>query len=119
MLEAELLRYAKAKLERSGLLWWRVANGPSIYKEGSKIRFRPSPIAGFPDLAGLTATGRFWAIELKTEKGKLQANQSEWIVRIRASGGIATVVRSFEEFDATVARIKKADAPNEESTDQS
>jgi hypothetical protein len=94
MTEADLLRFAIDSLKRSGLLWWRVSNGPSLYSKNNKTHFRKSPIAGFPDLAGLTPDGQFWALELKTLKGIIRPEQTAWIENIKKSNGIAEVART-------------------------
>lgn len=94
MTEADLLRFTVNTLKRSGLLWWRVSNGPSLYTKGKKTYYRKSPIAGFPDLAGITADGKFWALELKTAKGRIRPEQSQWIQKIKESNGVAEVART-------------------------
>lgn len=94
MTEATLLRFTINALKASGLLWWRVSNGASLYSKGKKTFFRKSPIAGFPDLAGLTPDGQFWAMELKTAKGTVRPDQERWIKNIKKSNGIAEVIRS-------------------------
>lgn len=113
MTEADLLRFTTNRLERSGLLWWRVSNGPSVYSRSNKTFFRKSPIAGFPDLAGLTPDGQFWAMELKTEKGRMRPEQTKWIEKIKLSNGIAEIIRSPSEalnFIYTVSGKIKAPA---------
>lgn len=115
MKESELSAICKSLLEYSGLLWWRVANGPVIHRlgKGKNVRtfMKKSPIAGFPDFAGLTPTGVFWALELKTEKGKVMPHQMDWIDRINESNGISAIARSPDHiriFIETVGgRVKK------------
>lgn len=97
MTEADLLRFVTDSLERSNLVWWRVANGPAVYSRNNKTFFRKSPISGFPDLAGLTPDGQFWAMELKTARGRISPEQLKWIEKIKLSNGIAEVVRSPSE----------------------
>lgn len=106
MTEAELLRFTVDALKRSGLLWWRVSNGASLYTRGTKTFFRKSPIAGFPDLAGILPTGQFWALELKTKKGVISAEQRAWIASIRRSNGVAEVARSPEEVTDFIEKMK-------------
>jgi hypothetical protein len=97
MTEADLLRFTTNILNHSGLLWWRVSNGASLYSKGKKTFFRKSPIAGFPDVAGLTPDGQFWALELKTAKGRISPTQKNWIEKIKQSNGIAEIARSPTE----------------------
>ena len=99
MKEAELLSFAVTCLKQSGLVWWRVNNSPSLFNNKSgAVCFRKSPVKGFPDLAGLFPSGRLFAIELKTEKGKLSPEQTEWITKLNMSGAMAIVLRSKEEI---------------------
>jgi len=96
--ESELLAFATDYLKRSRLVWWRVTNGPSVYTAGGEMVFRKSAIAGFPDIAGLTRTGQFWAIELKTKNGKLSPQQVQWINRLTESKAIVGVLRTPDEI---------------------
>jgi hypothetical protein len=105
--EADLLRFTIDALKHSGLVWWRVSNGPSIYTVNKKIAFRKSHIAGFPDLAGITNTGLFWALELKTTKGRLSENQKVWIDRLEKSGATVVVARSTSEVLNFIYALKK------------
>lgn len=105
--ESELLNFATSYLSRSKLLWWRVTNGPAVYSMNGQTVFRKSAIAGFPDLAGLTKSGQFWAMELKTTKGKLQTNQVEWINKLTNSKAIVAVCRSPQEIIDFVDNLKK------------
>ncbi|NCX94666.1 MAG: VRR-NUC domain-containing protein [Gammaproteobacteria bacterium] len=93
MTESELSKYTRVVLQNSGLLWWRVSNGP--VKHGGVMK--KSEIAGFPDFAGLTPDGQFWALELKTDKGRLSEKQAEWIKKIKDSCGIAEVAKSKDD----------------------
>lgn len=105
MMEADLLRFAHDALNKSGLLWWRVSNGASLYSKGTKTFFRKSPIAGFPDLAGLTRSGQFWALELKSQKGRVSPQQHEWIDKINLSGGRAEIARCPLEVIDFISRM--------------
>jgi thiamine monophosphate synthase len=58
---------------------------------------------GFPDIAGIMPNGMFWAIELKTETGKLSKEQTEWIAALNQSGATAVVLRTKDEIADFVA----------------
>ncbi|HEX8773712.1 MAG TPA: VRR-NUC domain-containing protein [Pyrinomonadaceae bacterium] len=59
--------------------------------EGKRQLVKP---AGWPDITAiLPITGRLWAIEVKTEKGKLREAQEDMLALIEASGGLRTVAR--------------------------
>jgi len=54
--------------------------------------------AGSSDIIGMeNKTGRFIAIEVKTEIGKLTEKQEAFLFKVREGGGIAFVARSVED----------------------
>lgn len=103
MRESELLSYALKVLKQSGLVYWRVANGPVMHSIAGKMIRKCSPVKGFPDIAGISPNGKFWAIELKTEKGKLSEEQVRWIAALNDSGATAVVLRTKDEITDFVA----------------
>ncbi len=110
MKESELLTYATAQLKKSGLVYWRVSNGPVLHQLGGKMVMKKSNIKGFPDMAGVFPNGRLWCIELKTPTGRLSPEQTDWITRLNMSGAMAVVLRSKEEiaeFIAAAVHVKK------------
>lgn len=52
--------------------------------------------AGVPDIIACIG-GRFYAFEVKTDKGKATALQEATIRKIQNAGGIAVIVRSVDE----------------------
>lgn len=52
---------------------------------------------GVPDILGLLPDGRFLAIEVKSEKGKLSPAQEEFIAEVNKRGGHAFMARSLLE----------------------
>jgi hypothetical protein len=109
MKESELLSFALTCLKQSGLVYWRVPNGPVMHSIGNKVIRKCSPIKGFPDLAGVFPNGKFFAIELKTDKGRLSPEQHEWITKLNMSGAMAIVLRTkdeIREFIVAASQIK-------------
>jgi Holliday junction resolvase len=51
---------------------------------------------GVPDIIGIYR-GKFLAIEVKTERGKLSPHQERFIQNINDAGGIAFVARSVDD----------------------
>lgn len=98
MKESELLSFALKLLKNKGILHWRVANGPVMHTIGTRVIYKPSPIKGMPDIAGLMPCGRFFAIELKSAKGRLSPEQVNWINKINDSHGVAVVIRTSNEL---------------------
>jgi hypothetical protein len=112
MKESELLSFALTCLKQSGLVYWRVNNSPSLFNNKSgQVCFRKSPVKGFPDLAGVLPSGKFFAIEIKTDKGRLSPEQIEWITKLNHSGAIAVVLRSKDEIREFVASAAKMKGP--------
>ena len=115
MTEAELQKICKQLLAQSGLLFWRVSNGPVIHRLGSgknvRTFMKKSEIAGFPDFAGVTKEGTFFALELKSEKGKVSPEQMDWQDRLSDSNAIVGVARTpdhIRQFIATCGgRVKQ------------
>lgn len=52
---------------------------------------------GSSDLVGLTSQGMFFAIEVKTTKGRTSKEQDAFLSRVREQGGIAGVARSPQD----------------------
>ncbi len=52
---------------------------------------------GSSDLIGWTSTGRFLGIEVKTSKGRVSAEQQNFIDAVNQAGGLAFVARSVDE----------------------
>jgi hypothetical protein len=106
ILEADLARYAKARLEKSGLVFMRINNSPGLFTNKDKrVMFKKSPISGFPDYAGYCKSGRGWALELKTTKGVLSDGQKEWIAKLSNSNVIVEVARSFDDIDVFIQKV--------------
>lgn len=103
MKESDLLSYCLSALKLSGLVAWRVTNGPVMHSINGKMIRKCSPIKGFPDVAGVMPNGRFFAIELKTDKGRLSDEQTGWITKLNMSGAMAIVLRSREEIDEFIS----------------
>lgn len=98
MLEAELSKICKQLFEYSGLVFWRVSNGGVIHKIGPRTIMKKSEIAGFPDFAGVTPLGVFFALELKGAKGVLAAHQIEWLSKLEDTHAITGVARTPDEI---------------------
>lgn len=56
----------------------------------------PMSVPGISDIIGCYK-GRFFAIEIKTDKGKVTDLQSNFLANVEAAGGIAFVARSVED----------------------
>lgn len=86
-------RHANRRMVRYGL-------GPD---SPDLVGWRPVEIT--EEMVGQTIA-QFTAVEVKTQTGKLRANQKRWLAAVEAAGGVAIVARgaedlSEEETDAT------------------
>jgi hypothetical protein len=97
MKEAELAKITRQLLGYSGLVHWRVSNGAVMHRIGPRIIMKKSEIAGFPDWAGVTRNGTFWALELKSEKGRISEHQIEWMEKLAGTHAIVAIARTVED----------------------
>lgn len=74
---------------------WRNYVGAVIRKNGI---FSPNPAKGIPDILGIlkNGSGRMFAIEVKSAKGRISPAQSDWIIRMNQYGAGAFVARDLE-----------------------
>ncbi len=63
---------------------------------GRWVRFGVANPGG-SDLIGFTSTGRFLAIEVKTEKGTVRPEQVSFIALVRKFGGYAGIARTVDQ----------------------
>lgn len=54
--------------------------------------------AGIPDILACSSTGRFWAIEVKTLRGKASRLQLHWIAKLQANGAVAFIAYGWDDF---------------------
>lgn len=60
-------------------------------------QLRAGLCVGSSDIVGIAPCGRFLAVEVKTAKGRISAEQTRFISAVRAAGGISGIARSVEE----------------------
>jgi hypothetical protein len=82
-----------------GLVLWRNNVGLAVEADGRRVRYGLAP--GSADLIGML-NGRFVALEVKTDRGRLTSEQREWLALVQRMGGLAAVVRSAEGARAVV-----------------
>lgn len=74
-------------------------------RDVERVRYGLAP--GSADLVGLLAPeGRWFALELKTAKGRVTPEQVQWLSLVRRMGGFGAVVRSVDEAKAAVVRAR-------------
>lgn len=99
ILQALSLHPLVARIERINVMAGRL-----IGKDGKPSRFMRSCRRGRVDLDGFTKNGRVIAIEVKrpSTRGKVTAEQIDYLRQVRMSGGLAGVATSVQEAVAIV-----------------
>lgn len=59
---------------------------------------------------GAFGFGRFFALEVKAERGRIRPEQTTWLALVRRMGGFAAVVRSEDEARAALARARRGES---------
>ena len=104
--QAAILQY----LSLCGIFAWRQNTLPTpIVRSRNGVRavlgFRPTSVRGVPDILGVLSGGRLLAIEVKSPKGKLSEQQSEFLRVLGERGALAFVARSVQDvIDKGVSR---------------
>jgi len=81
--EKEITASIRAYLKAHGIFHWKVWQGLGSQK-------------GVSDIVGLY-DGKFFACEVKTEKGKLSEHQAKFLKMVVINGGNGFVARSLED----------------------
>lgn len=76
---------------------WRNYIGAVLRSSGGRIGFSKNPARGMPDIMGLMkdGSGRLFAIEVKTSKGKIGDHQQERIDALEKNGAMVFVARDL------------------------
>ena len=103
MTESQLLAEIRLALGRDPrAILWRNNTGMAE-QQGRPVRY--GLCVGSADLVGIVApSGRFIALEVKTERGRVSAEQEQFLAVVNARGGFGVVVRSVEDARAAVER---------------
>lgn len=104
---AETISRVLAFLHQQGAFAKRInVIGVPIRGEGGVVGFRPSTMAGFPDILGiLKPDGRAIGIEVKTGKDRLRPEQEGTHAHLRKVGALVMVVKDFDDFIAQWTKI--------------
>lgn len=90
-------------LFNAGIFAWRQNTAGIPLASGG---FRPAAMSGISDiLAVLPTSGRFLAIEVKTGRDRLRPEQVGFIRNVTNMGGVALVVKDFEDFKNQFERL--------------
>ncbi len=102
--QAQIIDFLRAEQARGRVIWFCRVNGGGVKTATQFIRFYALYLLGiekrsrgYPDLHGMLPGGRYFALEVKRPGERATAEQSEFIAAVLAGGGIAGVVRGFED----------------------
>lgn len=84
--------------------WCERMNSGAAKVGGRFVRFGWT---GCPDVLGQKIDGRLLGVEVKAPKGKLSAEQSVFLERIRASQGVAFVARDCRDVLREIENLKE------------
>lgn len=74
---------------------------------GKAQKVRTGLTVGASDLLGILAPfGRWFALEVKTDKGRVSKEQEQFLALIRRMGGFGAVVRSVDDARAALNRAR-------------
>ena len=96
MTESDLMRDIQIAVSNEGHRVFRNNIGVCQTRAGDYIRYGVCNPGG-SDLIGWTKSGKFFAIEVKTGKGKLTKEQDNFLRAVNEAGGIGVCARSIEE----------------------
>jgi hypothetical protein len=77
------------------LVWWHTPNGGYRRAAEARVLAGQGVLPGVADICALHR-GAFYALEIKTEDGRPTAAQLEFIDRVNAAGGFATVANGID-----------------------
>ena len=95
MKESELQKLILSYLKKAGYKAWKNYLGPLMIQGGRRAI---NPNSGQPDIFGLKKdrSGKLFAIELKSDTGKLSDKQREEIGELEKNGVFVIAARDFE-----------------------
>lgn len=108
MKESQLQSLILLTLSEAGCKVWRCETagvwvGRVIHRTGGSVTLADARMIqagltkGGADIIGVAPDGRFLAVEVKTETGRIRPEQEVFLQVVRKAGGIAGVARSVEE----------------------
>jgi len=98
MSEADLMRDIQVALSEMGHRVFRNNIGMCRTAEGTMIRYGVCNPGG-ADLIGWTKDGRFLAVEVKGPKGKLTAEQTNFLNAVNEFGGVGICAHSLTDIE--------------------
>lgn len=91
---AALCEVLRALRAHPGVAWCERINSGAARIDTRWVKFG---FIGCPDVLGQLTDGRLLGVEVKAPKGKLRPEQTVFLERIRASGGVGFVARDLRD----------------------
>jgi hypothetical protein len=109
MKESVLQSMVYQYLSLKNYCFWRNYVGPIIRHEGV---YTKNEMAGLPDIIGVlnNVPGQMFAIELKSDTGKLSAKQALWMLKLKKAGVTYIVANDFQIVVDTLNLIDRKDS---------
>lgn len=101
-IQKQILEY----LSYRHIFCWRNNSGAFKYEGKSKMNYVRYGLKGSSDILGIMPDGRFLAIEVKNDKGKLSEAQEIFLKVIKDNKGVAFVAHSVEEVIKELDKVK-------------
>ena len=106
--ETKIQNLILMKLSEAGCLVFRNETagawvGKVLHKDAGQVTLTNASMvkfglmAGSADIIGISPTGKFLAVEIKTSKGRATKEQLRFIEAVNKAGGIAGVARSVDD----------------------
>ena len=103
-LQAQIIDWLRVEQARGRVVWFCRVNGGLAQYGRQRIRNYvlhlrgAEPVGkGYADLHGMLPGGRYFALEVKRPDETATPEQATFLAVVRAGGGIAAVVRGFED----------------------
>ena len=88
---------------------WR--NNTGLADHGPRGRVRYGLAQGSADLVGILAPrGRWLALEVKADRGRVTPEQRAFLTLVRSHGGFAAIVRSVDDAREAIARARNGES---------
>lgn len=95
MLEKDVKNFIIDHLRRLRVFCW---NQPTVGIPDGQGGFRTTGNRGVADVIGILSGGRFLAIEVKTEKGKVSEYQADFLRNVNEHGGVGIVAFGIDDY---------------------
>ena len=110
LIQAQICQWLRAEQARGRVVWFCRVNGGLAQYGRQRIRNYvlhlrgAKPVGkGYADLHGMLPGGRYFALEVKRPDETVTPEQATFLDAVRAGGGIAAVVRGFEDAARALA----------------